>query len=202
MIIVVNHGLGNVGSIINMLDFIGFEAKASVDPDALSRADKIILPGVGAFDAGMKAIREKGIVEVLKRRALVDKIPFLGICLGMQMLTQGSEEGKLPGFGWISAKTVSFKKKSFPLRVPHIGWNKVMVNKSHPFSCTVTKESKFYFVHSYYVQVDNEKNSLMKTDYGLTFDSAIVDDNIFGTQFHPEKSHRHGMKILKHFASI
>jgi glutamine amidotransferase len=159
------------------------------------------LPGVGAFDHAMRSIVDAGLKEVLDQKAMVDKIPILGICLGMQLLTRGSEEGKLAGLGWIAADTVKFP--TIPgLKVPHMGWN--LVKPVTPCALTdgLPAESRFYFVHSYYVKVDKEANSILRTTHGVEFDSAIHDGNIYGTQFHPEKSHKFGMELLKNFSRI
>ena len=143
--------------------------------------------------------------EVLNEKALKEQVPVLGICLGMQLLTNSSEEGSLAGLGWIDAKTMSFKNRiDKKYRIPHMGWN--IVNKSNVSLLTngfeEFDETRFYFVHSYFVKVENEKNSILKTSYGVEFDSAIQKDNIYGAQFHPEKSHKFGMKFFENFARI
>jgi len=153
----------------------------------------------------MEKINKNNLKEVLDEKALKERVPVLGICLGMQLLTKSSDEGSLDGLGWIPAKTISFKDRvSKKYRVPHMGWN--VVNKSNESLLTQGfdefDETRFYFVHSYFVQVEDEKNSILKTDYGINFDSAIQKDNIYGAQFHPEKSHKFGMKLFKNFAKI
>ena len=197
--------MGNLGSIKNMFKYIGVESKIESDVDKIKNASKILLPGVGSFDTAMKKINESGLKEVLNEKALKEQVPVLGICLGMQLLTNSSEEGILDGLGWVDAKTMSFKSvidKKY--RIPHMGWN--IVSESNESKLTDGfkdfDETRFYFVHSYFVKVENEKNSILKTDYGLKFDSAIQKDNIFGAQFHPEKSHKFGMNIFKNFAKI
>ena len=197
--------MGNLGSIKNMFKYIGVESKIESDLDKIKNASKILLPGVGSFDTAMKKINESGLKEVLNEKALKEQVPVLGICLGMQLLTNSSEEGILDGLGWVDAKTMSFKSvidKKY--RIPHMGWN--IVSESNESKLTDGfkdfDETRFYFVHSYFVKVENEKNSILKTDYGLKFDSAIQKDNIFGAQFHPEKSHKFGMNIFKKFAKI
>lgn len=205
MITIIDYEMGNVGSIANMFKYIGVESTIESDPDKIKKASKILLPGVGSFDMAMKKIQEKGLDEVLNEKALKEQIPILGICLGMQLLTHGSEEGELNGLGWIPAKTIRFKNRiDNKLKIPHMGWN--IVNKHQKSSLTegfeAFDESKFYFVHSYFVEVEDEKNSILKTEYGVKFDSAIEKDNIFGVQFHPEKSHKFGMKIFENFARI
>ena len=197
--------MGNLGSIKNMFKYIGVESKIESDVDKIKNASKILLPGVGSFDTAMKKINENGLKEVLNEKALKEQVPVLGICLGMQLLTNSSEEGILDGLGWVDAKTMSFKSvidKKY--RIPHMGWN--IVSESNESKLTDGfkdfDETRFYFVHSYFVKVENEKNSILKTDYGLKFDSAIQKDNIFGAQFHPEKSHKFGIKLFENFAKI
>jgi glutamine amidotransferase len=188
-----------------MLKYIGIESTIESDPDKIKNASKLLLPGVGSFDTAMKKIREKNLLEVLNEKAQKEQVPVLGICLGMQLLTTSSEEGILEGLGWIPAKSVSFKDrvdKSF--KIPHMGWNLVMNSTDSNLTDGFDKldETKFYFVHSYFVQVENERNSILKTEYGIEFDSAIQKDNIFGVQFHPEKSHKFGMRLFENFARL
>ncbi len=205
MITIIDYEMGNVGSIANMFKYIGVESTIESDPHKIKKASKILLPGVGSFDTAMQKIKEKGLDEVLNEKALKEQIPILGICLGMQLLTNGSEEGELNGFGWIPAKTISFKDRiDSRLKIPHMGWNIVKKNEKSRLTDDFERfeESKFYFVHSYFVRVEDEKNSILKTEYGVEFDSAIQKDNIFGVQFHPEKSHKFGMKIFENFARI
>jgi len=201
MIVIVDYGMGNLGSIKNMLKYIDVESKISEDPGQLLDADKIILPGVGSFDRAITQINELGFREALDQKALVEKIPILGICLGMQLLTESSEEGKLPGLGWVPGGTFRFPR-STSLKVPHMGWNLVQKSTESVLTSDLSQESRFYFVHSYYVKVKNAQNSILKTTYGLEFDSAIQNENIFGAQFHPEKSHKYGMQLLQNFATI
>ena len=205
MITIVDYGMGNLGSIKNMFKYIGVEATIESDVDKIKDASKILLPGVGSFDTAMKKINESDLKEVLNEKALKEQVPVLGICLGMQLLTNSSEEGSLAGLGWIDAKTMSFKNRiDKKYRIPHMGWN--IVNKSNVSLLTngfeEFDETRFYFVHSYFVKVENEKNSILKTSYGVEFDSAIQKDNIYGAQFHPEKSHKFGMKFFENFARI
>ncbi|MCK9236129.1 MAG: imidazole glycerol phosphate synthase subunit HisH [Bacteroidales bacterium] len=201
MIYIVDYGMGNLGSVQNMLKHIGIPSQIVDDPCVLEKANKILLPGVGSFDQAMKHIQQKGFLRILNQKALTEKIPVLGICLGMQLLTNGSEEGILPGLGWIDAKTIRFPINN-GLKVPHMGWNIVHTSFPNLLTKKLPEESRFYFVHSYYVKVVNEENSILKTDYGVRFDAAIQKNNIYGVQFHPEKSHKFGMQILKNFAEI
>lgn len=205
MITIVDYGMGNLGSIKNMFKYIGVEATIESDVDKIKNASKILLPGVGSFDTAMKKINESDLKELLNEKALKEQVPVLGICLGMQLLTNSSEEGNLAGLGWIDAKTMSFKDRiDKKYRIPHMGWN--IVNKSNDSLLNrgfeEFEETRFYFVHSYFVKVEEEKNSILKTNYGLEFDSAIQKDNIYGAQFHPEKSHKFGMKLFENFARI
>lgn len=205
MITIVDYGMGNLGSIKNMFKYIGVEATIESDIDKIKNASKILLPGVGSFDTAMKKINESDLKEVLNEKALKEQVPVLGICLGMQLLTNSSDEGNLDGLGWIDAKAMNFKDKiDKKYRVPHMGWN--IVNRSNDSLLTngfeEFDETRFYFVHSYFVKVEDEKNSILKTEYGVEFDSAIQKDNIYGAQFHPEKSHKFGMKLFENFARI
>jgi imidazole glycerol-phosphate synthase subunit HisH len=202
MITIIDYGMGNLGSIKNMFKYIGVKSSIESNIDKIKQASKIFLPGVGSFDAAMKKISEKGLKEVLCEKALKEQIPVLGVCLGMQILTNSSEEGQMDGLGWINAKTINFKDKiDKTLKIPHMGWN--IVNKSNDSELTQGFDvEKFYFVHSYFVKVKDESDSILKTNYGIEFDSAIQKDNIFGAQFHPEKSHKYGMRLLENFARI
>ena len=201
MITVVDYGMGNLGSITNMLNRIKVPVNVTSNVSEIENASKLLLPGVGKFDAAMNKINDSGLRDVLDKKVLNDKIPVLGICLGMQLLTCSSEEGSVPGLGWIKAST-----KKFPvfddLKVPHMGWNVVDVSNESLLTQSLPKDSRFYFVHSYCVHVHDSNNSILKTKYGIEFDSAISHGNVFGTQFHPEKSHKFGMQLLRNFASI
>lgn len=201
MIHIIDYGLGNLGSVKNMLRYIGVDSIITSNPSEAHKATKILLPGVGSFDQAMIRINDSGWREILDHKALIEKIPILGICLGMQLLTESSEEGKLKGFGWIPSNTIRFPRMN-GLKVPHMGWNSVLPVSGSIILKDLTADSRFYFVHSYYVKVENEVNSILKTTYGITFDSAIQNGNIFGAQFHPEKSHKYGMQLLKNFARI
>jgi len=203
MITIVNYGLGNLGSIFNMLKKIGFASKITSDLDEIAQAEKIILPGVGHFDRAMERLDQTELRKVLDHKALKEQVPLLGICLGMQLLTRGSEEGSLPGLGWVPAATRRFRfAADSPLKVPHMGWNVVHRSSASPLTAGFDGEFRFYFVHSYYVRVDDERHSILKTHHGLEFDAGIQKDNIFGVQFHPEKSHKFGMILLENFMRL
>lgn len=201
MITIVDYGMGNLGSICNMFKRIGVAASVTSDANQLAQATKILLPGVGAFDSAMQRINDSGLREVLDQKALHDRVPVLGICLGMQLLTRGSEEGKLPGLGWISATTRRFPSKP-GLKVPHMGWNLVAPTRPSALTDDLPAESRFYFVHSYCVQADEPADAVLRAHYGIDFDAALSHGNIHGAQFHPEKSHRFGMKLLANFARM
>jgi len=202
MITIINYGIGNLGSIFNMFDYLGIESKIENDPDKILKAKKILLPGVGSFDAAMIKINEtKDLKDVLNEKVLIEGTPILGICLGMQLMTSSSEEGNLDGFNWIPAQTKIFSKKK-NLKVPHMGWNDVNISTPSVLTKGLSDNSRYYFVHSYYVHVENPNHSILKTNYDVNFDSGIAYKNIFGLQFHPEKSHTFGMEILKNFSEI
>ncbi len=202
MIYIVDYGFGNLASIKNMLKHIDIrDVKITSDKVELEKADKIILPGVGAFDNGMKHLQKYDLIDVLNRKALKEKIPILGICLGMQLMTNGSEEGKEAGLGWIDADTIKFEAKN-GLKIPHMGWNYVKAVKNRKEFLIRDINYRFYFVHSYYVQSNDPHNVLFESNYGIPFHSALQKDNIIGMQFHPEKSLRFGMDIFKQFAKL
>ena len=202
MIVIIDYGMGNLGSIANMLKQIGAEAAISADPEQIEQAERLILAGIGAFDAGMQRLTDLKLIPLMEHKAREQKTPFLGICLGMQLLTRRSEEGQLPGLGWLAAETIkyNFEGQANRLRVPHMGWNEIQVQTDHPLLADLGEEPRFYFVHSYYVKCLNRGDVLASTEYGLPFDSIIGRGNLLGTQFHPEKSHRYGKKILENFA--
>lgn len=201
MISIVDYGLGNLGSISNMLRKVGADCEITAEPARLRQASKLILPGVGAFDAGMARLNESGLVPVLNELVLDKKIPVLGICLGMQLMTEGSEEGVLPGLGWIEARTTRFTPPpGSNLKVPHMGWNVVKPSKGSPLLRDAEEEERFYFVHTYFVQCQNQDNVLLHAEYGHRFDAAFEAGNVMGVQFHPEKSHKFGMRLLRNFA--
>ena len=202
MITIANYGMGNLGSLANMLKHLGVPAAIVSDPDVIARAQRLILPGVGAFDAAMSRIAAAtGLRDVLEMKAHRERIPVLGVCLGMQLLTHGSDEGVLPGLGWIPGRTHRFPKVE-GIKIPHMGWNVAAPGVENPLTRGVGPSPRYYFVHSYFVQVDDPAHSVMRSRHGVEFDAAVAKDNVFGVQFHPEKSHRFGMAILKNFAEL
>ncbi|MBI4685914.1 MAG: imidazole glycerol phosphate synthase subunit HisH [Nitrospirae bacterium] len=198
MIVVIDYGMGNLGSILNMLRKIGADAIISSKPEDLNNADKLILPGVGAFDNGMRNLEERGLIPILREQVLDKGKPVLGICLGMQLFTKNSEEGNLKGLGWINADTVRFKfdATQADLKIPHMGWNMIAVKKESLLFQEMYSEPSFYFVHSYHLVCNQKEDILATTEYGYEFVSIVNKNNIFGMQFHPEKSHRFGMRLL------
>jgi glutamine amidotransferase len=204
MIVIIDYGMGNLGSILSMLKKIGAKAVISSNVEEIGQADKLILPGVGAFDSGMRSLNERGFRDVLDRKVLKEKTPILGICLGMQLLSKGSEEGTLEGMGWIDADTVRFRfdGSQTGLKIPHMGWNTVQVVNESPIFHDMYEEPRFYFVHSYHVACRNEADVMTRTSYGFDFTSSVARGNIMGVQFHPEKSHKFGMRLLKNFAEL
>ncbi|BCY16272.1 imidazole glycerol phosphate synthase subunit HisH 2 [Leptolinea sp. HRD-7] len=202
MIVIVDYGLGNLGSIKNMLKKAGFPSIISDDPVEIEKADKIILPGVGAFDTGMRYLQEKGMLSILNHKAMVEKVPVLGLCLGAQLITKRSEEGVLPGLGWVDGETVRFHfdNGAPQLKVPHMGWNVLQIVNDHPYLFGLPEDQRFYFVHSYHMVCRDEKNVIATTTYGYTFSSIIGQGNVVGMQFHPEKSHKFGLQVLGNFA--
>jgi glutamine amidotransferase len=202
MISIVDYGMGNIGSLINMFGRLGEEVAVASNANDVLMANKIVLPGVGSFKAAMQKINEMpGLREALDIKAFKHQIPILGVCLGMQLLTESSQEGPAEGLGWIPGITKKFEKIG-EIKIPHMGWNEVKVVQKNRFTESIDVDSKFYFVHSYFVEVHDKQNSLLVTEHGLRFDSAIIKENILGVQFHPEKSHKHGMKFLGSFAKL
>lgn len=202
MIAIIDYGAGNPGSILNMLTHLGIEAVITAEADAIVSAERIILPGVGAFDEAMTNLDRSGLIPTLEKQVHERKVPLLGICLGMQLLTKRSEEGRLAGLGWLDAETVRFRLGEVhgKLKIPHMGWNSVEVLRSSSILDDRYDGSRFYFVHSYHVRCAHEENVLATTTHGERFHSAVIRGNIYGTQFHPEKSHKYGLRLLENFA--
>ncbi|MFW9986601.1 MAG: imidazole glycerol phosphate synthase subunit HisH [Candidatus Odinarchaeota archaeon] len=203
MITIIDYGMGNLGSIQNMLSRLGFESIITADITEIQRAEKLILPGVGAFDKAMTNLQNLEFIPILNELVLKKQIPILGICLGMQLLSNRSEEGQLKGLGWIDAETIRFQfKPEDNLRIPHMGWNTITIQQESCLFKEMYKEPRFYFVHSYHVKCKSKETVLTTTDYGIEFTSAVIQDNIYGVQFHPEKSHKFGMLLLKNFTEL
>ncbi|SIR42367.1 imidazole glycerol phosphate synthase subunit HisH [Pontibacter lucknowensis] len=203
-ICIIDYGLGNSGSIQNMLKRIGFRSVISNEPEVIETADLLFLPGVGSFDDGMTNLEQLNLIPILEKKVLEQKTPIIGICLGMQLLLAGSEEGTKAGLGWIkgTCKKFNFKKTPERLRVPHMGWNLTTpAQTAQNFFSTDLPELRYYFVHSYYAVLEDEADELCSTSYGFKFSSGIQRDNIIGLQFHPEKSHKFGMSLLKNLVN-
>ena len=196
MITIINYGMGNLRSVEKAFKFLGAETVVTSCQEDIENASKIVLPGVGHFKKGMENLVKLSLVEVLTRKVKVDKVPVLGICLGMQLMTRHSEEGEVSGLGWVNAKTKLFKTKDKKIKVPHMGWNNISVKKK---SSLIDIDNQFYFVHSFFVEADSDELVLTTTDYIMPFTSAFEDKNIIGVQFHPEKSHSAGLKLLNNF---
>src|SRR3989344_2401623 len=201
MIVIIDYKTGNVGSLMNMLKKIGIDSIVSSDPKEIESADKIIFPGVGAFDNGMNNLLASGLIPLLEKKVKNQSTPILGVCLGMQLLAKGSEEGVVPGLGWMDGFVKKFHFEDENLKIPHMGWNTIDIKKVDPIFNEMLKEARFYFVHSYHFVCDEKEKVLATTNYGYDFDSIIRKDNIWGVQFHPEKSHKFGMQLLKNFAT-
>jgi glutamine amidotransferase len=201
MIVVVDYGMGNLGSIVNMLRKVGADAIISSDPEVIQDAGKIILAGEGAFDSAVSKLKELQLWELIDRKVTRDHVPILGICLGMQLMTRKSEEGVLPGFGWLDAKTIRINLQDFSnkLRVPHMGWNFVEITSKSMLFHDMYDNPRFYFMHSYHLVCNNNDDIAAYTTHGYQFVSSIIKDNIMGVQFHPEKSHKFGIKLFTNF---
>lgn len=198
MVTIVDYGLGNLGSVKKAVSYMGFECNISMNPDVILRAKKLILPGVGNFKVGMQKLEQKGLVQVLNELVLGKNLPILGICLGMQLMTSYSEEGNVNGLNWIPAKTKRFRHTSVH-KVPHMGWNILNSQSGNVLLNQISCEDYFYFLHSFYVCEVETEYILAETEYIDTFVSVVNKNNIYGCQFHPEKSHQPGLRILKNF---
>lgn len=203
MIAIIDFGMGNLGSILNMLLRMDYKAEITSNLERIKSAEKLILPGVGSFDLAMTNLQNQKMIPVLNNLVLEERVPILGICLGMQILSKKSEEGVLEGLNWIEANTIRFRFDAEQnLRVPHMGWNTIRIEQDSCLFEGMYEGSRFYFVHSYHVKCASDANILLSTEYGITFTSSIMSDNIYGVQFHPEKSHKFGMKLLGNFVEF
>lgn len=203
MISVLEYGSANVGSILNMIRRSGHEGVAVRTPEEVRAARRLILPGVGAFDHGMRALTERGLVEPIREIANERGIPVLGVCLGMQLLCDGSEEGSLPGLGLIPGYCRKFRSTpERPVRIPHMGWSAITPRQAHPLLADLGPRSRFYFVHSYHVVCSDPDHQLAIAEHGISFSAMVRRGVVLGAQFHPEKSHRFGMAMLARFAEV
>ena len=194
--------MGNLGSLANMLKKIRVSSKISSDIGDIESAENLILPGVGSFDHGMQKLRELNLIDILNKKVIRDKTPILGICLGMQLFTKTSEEGTQQGLGWVDAKTIKFNMdKNSSLKIPHMGWDSLDIKKSHFLFKDTDINAMYYFVHSFHVVCNRSEDVLSTSHYGYDFVSSLAKDNIIGVQFHPEKSHKYGMRLLVNFCN-
>ena len=199
-IVIVDYGMGNIGSIANMIKFVGSKSIITSDKKIIEQATKIILPGVGHFDKAMQNIKQLDLQDILTYKAKEEKVPFLGICLGMQLMCNRSDEGNLDGLKLIDAEVIHFDfGNDSLLKIPHMGWNTIEKNKETPIVAGLDNNSRFYFVHSYFVKCNKEADTLTYTTYGRQFTSAFSSGNLIGVQFHPEKSHKFGVSLFKNF---
>ncbi len=199
-ILILDYGMGNLRSVQSKLKMLGFDSTISSEGSALKTADRIIFPGVGHFGRAMQNLQERKLIDPLNDAVLHKKIPIMGICLGMQLFSSYSEEGSVKGLGWIEAKTFKMDFDASKFRVPHVGWNQIKLkNPAEPFFKTVEPDKRFYFTHSYYVESTGASYEAGITDYGVPFTVVVKKENIFGTQFHPEKSRRYGLQLIDNF---
>ena len=203
MLVVIDYGINNSSSVVRMIQKVGGNVRLGTKPHDLLEASKIVLPGVGHFDEGMKLLNESGFSESIKECVLNKKIPVLGICLGMQLLCECSEEGTQKGLGLVPAEVLHLEDSSREeLKIPHMGWNTLEITRPNPLIQESPEEQRFYFVHSYYVQPRSDELCIARTLYGTKFCSALNSENIFGVQFHPEKSHRFGISLMRKFVGL
>lgn len=204
MIGIIDYGLGNIKAFVNVYDRLSIPTKVIKSENDFEDVTKLILPGVGAFDHAMIKLNNSGLRDRLEKLVCMDKIPVLGICVGMQMLTKSSDEGNLPGLGWIDGKVEKFNTNDiqYKTKLPHMGWNNVVLKKENPLMKQLKDNPKFYFLHSYYFNCSDNSNVLSSTIYGKEFSSAVNNENVFGVQFHPEKSHQNGITLLNNFSLL
>jgi glutamine amidotransferase len=204
MITLIDYGIGNIFAFQNVYKRLDIPTKIAKNQEDLSDAKKLILPGVGSFDYAMLQLNASGMREKLDDLVLEKKVPVIGICVGMQMMGNRSDEGKLEGLKWIDSEILKFDESLIQQRtkLPHMGWNDVAPVKNHPLFIGLEKEAIFYFLHSFYFKCNNPTDNIAVSDYGLSFSSAVNRDNIYGIQFHPEKSHQYGEKLLHNFAKL
>ncbi len=202
MIHIVDYKMGNLRSAQKAFKRIDITSRITADPDEVLTAEKLVLPGVGHFSRAMNILQSTGLADALNQAVMVLKTPILGICLGMQLMTEFSEEGFSHGFGWVKGRASKFSFADSILKIPHMGWNRLQICSQSMILGDITEKDFFYFVHSYFVNCANPENVIAQTEYGNVFVSAFQHENIFGCQFHPEKSHDAGLKILKNFAEL
>ncbi len=204
MITIIDYGLGNILAFVNVYNRLNIPVTVAKTANDLVNATKLILPGVGSFDHAMQELNKSGMRKTIELLVVQQRIPILGICVGMQMFAKSSDEGKLPGLGWIESKVKKFDVLKMPkgTNLPHMGWNNVMPRVDDDLFKGLEQDSRFYFLHSYYFECHQQINNLAVTDYGIQFSCAVKHINVYGVQFHPEKSHHFGSQLLKNFADI
>jgi glutamine amidotransferase len=202
MITIVDYGLGNVNAFLNVYRRLNIAARTASRAEALQGAVKVILPGVGAFDHAMALLNQSGMRETLDDLVMRQQVPVLGVCVGMQMLGRDSEEGRLPGLGWIQGRVRSLTSMTASLPVPHMGWNDAEPAATEPLFDRLESPARFYFLHSYYFDCDRPEDAIAMAEYGGRFACAVRARNVYGVQFHPEKSHHYGVQLLKNFAGL
>jgi len=205
MIGIVDYGSGNINAFINIYKKLNIDTLILNNANSFKKVKKLILPGVGSYDNVITTLKNKNLFDILNKYIIDKRVPVLGVCLGMQIMSNNSDEGKLNGFGWIKGKVKSFEKSKPISKVfyPHMGWNSIELEyDNHPLFLNIDKKQGFYFIHNFFYECDNIKNVLTYTKYGIKFTSSIFHENIFGVQYHPEKSHLNGINLLKNFANL
>lgn len=201
--IIIDYGMGNLRSVQKKFQRVGAEVEITSDIAKILVAEKLLLPGVGHFANGVRKLKESGIWDILNKKVIEEKTPILGICLGMQVMAKYSAEGEVKGLGWFDADVVKFQiNNKLKYKVPHMGWNNAVVNKKSDLFKGINNKTVFYFVHSYHMKCKNEKDILATTEYEYEFTSAVQKGNIYGIQFHPEKSHDVGERLIKNFIEL
>ena len=203
MIGIIDYGLGNIRAIKNIYYKLNVPCSIINNIDDLLKSDKLILPGVGAFDWAMECLNRSGMRKPLDELVLKKSVPVLGICVGMQIMANSSEEGKSEGLGWINAKVTRFDLSRFEnIQIPHMGWNSIMAENNHPLISNINHHKGFYFLHSFYFECDDQLHEIAYSNHGHNFSAAVSKNNIMGVQFHPEKSHTNGIRVFKNFAEL
>lgn len=204
MIAIIDYGVGNINAFVNIYKKLGVNVKIAQTAGELEGATRLILPGVGHFDYAMERFAASGMMDTASDLVLNKKLPVIGICVGMQMLAASSDEGRLPGLGWIDATVKKFDASTLKhtTRLPHMGWNDIRSEQSNPLLVNLETAARFYFLHSYYFDCAKQADSIAVSDYGTQFTCAVNHENIYGVQFHPEKSHHFGIQLLKNFSNV